>query len=210
MNVTDSGQWWFLLVFPVLALAAVIFGPIWGDKLVKGDKTDLVMESTWSFKDSWAGNVTVLGGLLTGIFGTSEVVKALLGKEADTLIALAIVGAAMAAALIAAGPVILSATKNEESDQYTVRGMALAASVTVAGGFGELLIVTVTAFHMDLGRVWKALIVLAAGAGAWLLWIYYIRSVRTMAARYAATPKGPDEVSVAAILPPGARRAASL
>ncbi len=54
------------------------------------------------------------------LLATSDVAKALLGKDADTLIALAVVGAAMAAALVAAGPVILSATKTKASDEYTV------------------------------------------------------------------------------------------
>lgn len=128
-------------------------------------------------KESWAGNVTVLGGLLTGIFGTSEVVKALLGADADSTIALATVGSAIAVAFIGVGPVILSATKVKKSDRYSVRGMLFAAGFTISGGIGELAIVTITAWRMDLGVFWQVPVLAAGAAGGVLLCVYFARSV---------------------------------
>jgi hypothetical protein len=213
---TDPSQWLFLLVFVGALLVIGRIAYAWGIQLTENGKTELHMESSWSFKESWAGNVTVLGGLLTGIFGSSTVAKALLGSDADSAIALATVGAAIALALVGAGPVILAATKTKATDRYSVRGMVLAAGVTVSGGVGELIIVTVTAIRMDFGGfLWKGLAGIAGAAGIALLVIYFVRTVRAMAALYAKAPPDPQgigaavaELAVERSL--GSRRSASL
>lgn len=106
------------------------------------------LDSAWSFKDSWAGNITVIGGLLTGVFGASGVMKALLGEDAESKIALAVVGAAISAAFVAAGPLVLLALKWKK--QLTTAGLFIAAALTLTGAVGELWMVTAAAEALDL------------------------------------------------------------
>ncbi len=39
------------------------------------------LDDAWSFKDSWVSNITVVGGLLAGVFASSEVLKSILGED---------------------------------------------------------------------------------------------------------------------------------
>jgi hypothetical protein len=207
-------QWSFLFVFVVALAVFLVIAWRWQRRLEKAGKTELFVESSWSFKESWAGNVTVLGGLLTGVLGTSEVVKALLGSDADSAIALATVGSAIAVALIGAGPVILSATKVRTSDRYSVRGMLTAAAVTIAGGIGELVVVTITAWRLDLGIVWQVLVGIAGAVGVALLCVYFVRSVRAMADHHTTAPDAGDRLMIMGgdirVATTGVRRSASL
>jgi hypothetical protein len=155
------------------------------------------LDSTWSFTDSWVSNVTVIGGLLAGIFGSSSVVKALLGNDADSSIALATVGAAVAAAIIAAGPIVLLATKSQPArkskraarrvnargsattrsgDCITLGGFVFAAVVTLTGAAGEIWVVYRSAQKLDLGG-WQHKIVYLAVLGFALLALYAIRTI---------------------------------
>ena len=155
------------------------------------------LDATWSFTDSWVSNVTVIGGLLAGIFGSSSVVKALLGKDADSSIALATVGAAVAAAIIAAGPIVLLATKSKSvrksnwaargvngresattrsGNCFTLGGFVFAAIVTLTGAAGEIWVVYRSAQKLDLGG-WQHKIVYLAVLGFALLALYAIRTV---------------------------------
>jgi len=186
---TESSPWGWLLAFPVVLLIAGIGALVlWW---LAPKKTLPYLDRAWSFKDSWASNVTVLGGLLTGVFGSSEVVKALLGKDAASAIALATVGSAVAVAFIAAGPILTLATKSKK--QFTTGGLLAAAAVTLAGAAGELVVVTATASKLDLGG-WEK--------GAWalgllgfaLLLVYSYRTIRQTTDE-GSTPPAPDEDS---------------
>ena len=136
-----------------LALGAALI--LW-KKVKRSIDTPLeYLGGTWSFKDSWVSNVTVAAGLLTGLFGSTEVVNAILGDETDSAVALATVGAAIAVALIASAPLILEATKVKVAakveaeavpkgkvgpgkDYFSLGGLVAATVVALAAAFGEL------------------------------------------------------------------------
>jgi hypothetical protein len=63
-------------------------------------------------------------------------------------IARATVGAAIAAAIVGLGAVVLQVTKRARS--FTVYGLVLAGAITVGGAFGELDIVWKTGDKLDL------------------------------------------------------------
>lgn len=179
-KTTDDPDWSALWAFPIAfvasLVAALVFFLIW-----KNDKRALhtplkSLEATWSFKDSWVSNVTVAAGLLTGIFGSSEVVTALLGEDADASVALATVGAAFAVAFISAGPIIVLATKTKEGDYFTIGGVLLASAVTLAGAFGELYVLYESGRQLDLGGWEDYIFVLALMAGI-LLAVYAYRAL---------------------------------
>lgn len=77
------------------------------------------------------------GALLTGVFGSADVVEAFLGEDADSGIALATVGSAIATGFVGAGAVVLLALRNGKGTT-TVAGLLVAAAVTTAGAFGQL------------------------------------------------------------------------
>jgi hypothetical protein len=174
-------EWGALRAFPiallVLMIGAGLFFILWQDFDDLSHKFTQRLEyldKAWSFKESWVGNITVAAGLLTGIFGSSAVVKALLGKDAEKSIALAIVGAAIAAAFIAAGPIILLSTKSKGF--VTVGGLLLASAFTLTGAFGELWIVYRSGSHLDLGG-WQDHLVIALVVASGLLLLYAVRSI---------------------------------
>jgi len=118
----------------------------------------------------------VVGGLLTGIFGSSDVVKSL-GNDANSTVALATVGAAVAVAFIAAGAVFLLATKSKRGDYFTVGGLLGASAIVLAGASGELWVLYRSGEKLDLGG-WQHTIpkVLFCGALA-LLALYAFRTI---------------------------------
>lgn len=131
------------------------------------------LEAAYSFKDSWVSNVTVIAGLLTAVFGSADVVKAFLGEDADSSIALATVGSAIALILIGAGPIMLNATKVQWVDEPTqklasafhVWGLYLATTATFVGAAGQLWVGWKSGRALDLG-----------GAESWI-WAGFLLSV---------------------------------
>jgi len=134
------------------------------------------LDQTYSFKDSWVSNVTVIGGLLTGVFGSSTVVTAL-GTDAKNAVALATVGAAVAAAFIAAGPILLLSTKDKEG-YITTGGLLAAAALTLGGASGELWTVYKSGASLDLGG-WQNRLVIPLAIGFALLALYSFRAAVT-------------------------------
>lgn len=204
----DEVDWTVLVAFPVgwfvglLGLwAAAVISP-----LAVGLKTPLTyLQTTWSFKDSWASNVTVLGGVLTGVIGSSGPVKAILGEDADTALARATVGVAIAVALVALAAVLLQTTKRD--DHFTVGGLVVAGATVVGAAIGELLVVWDTGTQLTLGDVedwlWIGVILILA-----LLACYSVRNLRATirAGLTAPKPAMPASAVVAAALVSGARR----
>jgi hypothetical protein len=174
---TPSPDWhalwgfvWLLLLLPIILAAGISQGFRF---LVKPLE---YLDATWSFSDSWVTNITAAGGLLTGIFGSTDVVTALLGEDAKSSVALATVGAAIALALIAMGPLVLGATKSRDNKFNTVGGLLAASAVTLMGAFGELWVLLRSGEELSLGG-WEHRIVIVAILAALLLLAYSVRSV---------------------------------
>jgi hypothetical protein len=181
----DKPDWDALWAFPISLLVLVIAAGIAWLCHVRGELKFL--EATWSLKDSWASNVTIAAGVLTGIFGSSEVVKALLGDDVDQSIALATVGAAVAAAFIGAGPLLLLATKTREGS-VRVGGLLFASALTLTGAYGELWTVYASGHRLDLGG-WEDWLFLPAIAAGLLLLVYTITSLIETIDRGRTRPK---------------------
>jgi uncharacterized membrane protein len=109
------------------------------------------LDDSWSFKDSWVSNVTVVGGLLAGIFGSSDVVKAMLGEDADGAVALATIGGAISIALIGAAGVLVIALKTLGGGKFTAGGVLLGSALALGAAGGQLVVVYESAKDLDLG-----------------------------------------------------------
>lgn len=174
-----TNLWAFLVALVVLGALAVGLFAYWDRDDFNFDHLANPMPylgTTWSFKDSLVSNVTVAGGLLTGIFGSSGVVKALLGKDAEAFTALAIVGVAIAIAFVGAGGIVLLAFKTRKGNAVTVGGLLAASVITLTGAFGELWVVSASGHKVTggLGDVALSIVMVAAMA---LLLVYALRSV---------------------------------
>ncbi|MGD9735066.1 MAG: hypothetical protein AB7V58_05575 [Solirubrobacterales bacterium] len=139
--------------------------------------------STWKFNDNWATNVTAAGALLTGLFGATTA-KAFLGEDAESLTALATVGAAITAAFVGAAPIAVLATKSyatyekKRGDFFTVGGVLLGAAVVTAAAIGQLGIIAYTATELSIGIVAKLVIGIGFALAAALILVYARRSLR--------------------------------
>jgi uncharacterized membrane protein len=182
-------NWGALVSFPI-AFVVLIVMFVATFAMTKWKPTDQLahLEPKWSFTDSWVNTVTVAAGLLTGIFGSSGVVKALLGKDADDAVALATVGAAIAAAIIAASPLVVTVFK--KGGNVTIAGFFLAASLTLTGAFGELWVVGQAGAKLDLGG-FQDNVILAVVAAMLLLAAYAVRSLHEIVTTGLTTPPPP-------------------
>jgi hypothetical protein len=207
----DWNQLWAFAGALVVCLigALVLFCRCWtprGDAKRRLAQPLTNLDATWKFNDNWATNVSTAGALLTGIFGTATA-KAFLGEDAESAIGLAIVGAAIALALIAAAPVILVAFKKlglktedgkeTREDAFTVGGLLLAAAVVLASAYGQLWVVVATGSELDLGYACWVLAV-AALIGAAIVSVYAWRSVKDLLERGTEKPKKSKEVEIRA------------
>jgi len=163
--------------------------------------------STWKFNDNWATNVTAAGALLTGIFGATTA-KAFLGEDAESLTALATVGAAITAILVGAAPIAVLATKSyaehkgKPGNFFTVGGILLGAAGVTTAAIGQLGIIAYTGTELEIGIVAKLAIWTGFALGAALVLVYTRRSLKDLLERgteEAAKEPGAEMEAAAAI-----------
>jgi len=182
----------FFVTFAAALLLAIVVYLTWHvyDKQTHSPFERLqYLEDDWSFKDSWATNVTAAAALLTGIFGSAEVVTALLGEDADRAVALATVGVAIAAAFVAAGPIVLATLKRQ--GDVMVCGFLGALVFTMGGAAGELWVVYESGRKLDLGGWEDKLYLPVIGAAVLLVLYTVVTGYATLEA--GTTPPPPDD-----------------
>ncbi|HUR86758.1 MAG TPA: hypothetical protein VMY78_15575 [Solirubrobacteraceae bacterium] len=150
-----------------------------GDPERRGSTPLPSLPDTWSFKDSWASNITVGGGLLVGIFGSSTTLKGVLGDDADTSLALSTVGAAVSVALISAAGLLALSFQDRDTGNFTANGVLAGSFLALAGAAGQLFVVAEAARDLDLGGLEDAAFV-AALLAELLLIFYGVKSVRSV------------------------------
>lgn len=145
----------FVFAFAFAVLAMVVLYVWWFVVDPEGPHTPwdalVSLDKAWTFKDNWVSNITVATGLLTGIFGATDVVKPFLGTKADSSIALATIGSAVAVGLIAFAAVVVTAFKSYKQNSFTVIGLLAAGTLTLTGAFGQSWIAYKTIHQLDLG-----------------------------------------------------------
>jgi len=135
------------------------------------------LADTYNLKESWVSNITAITALFTGIFASSDVVTAFLGEDGKPSLALATVGAAIAAAFTAAGPILLLSTRKAKNNRFTVGGLMGAAVLTLAGAAGGLWVAYVAVGDLDLGGLEDSPRTVALVLVAFLLFVYSFRTL---------------------------------
>jgi hypothetical protein len=175
-------QWdWLALSFGLAALAALVLVVLVGGTWSLGQaghtlRTPLPgLTSDYDFSKSWASNATVISAAFAGVFGASDVLKAIVGDKDDAIQAVVLVAAAVATALVVSGTLVVLATRSGKT--VTSGGLMGAALVTTAGTGGQLGVLLLVAEDIELGRFrWPALVL--GTAGAVLLGTYVYRSLK--------------------------------
>jgi hypothetical protein len=176
-------NWEPLLAFP-LALVAMLFVVAGTFRAWKGNDADRNwrmelkhLDPAWSFKDSWASNVTAAAAVVTAVFASTDVMTAVLGEDAKESMGLAVVGGAIALAFAGAGPLVIAASRRESTGHITALGLLAAAAVTLAGAYGQVWVLLEFARELDIdgADVWAYV---AAIAAAVLLFWYAVRGLR--------------------------------
>jgi hypothetical protein len=174
-----SPDWSALWAFPAALLVSAFV--LWvmlkaNDSVTFG--TELPhLPTTWSFKESWASNVTAGVAVVSGVVGSTDVVKAFLGEQAEASIALATVAATVALAFLGLGALLVQTAKHIDSESPTAGGFVLGAVCTLAGAFGELFALYSTGRKLDMGG-WQNAVLPAVIIVAIVLVIYAVISVR--------------------------------
>jgi len=146
---SEAPDWKQLRVFVVMFSVSLagLFLLAW---LCLGDRPNFFiglphLGAAWSCQDSWASNVTVAGGLLTCILGSSDLLKEVLGEDAEFSLGVATVGAAIAVAIAGAGALVALASRRKSDDGtqdlFSPYGLLIAGALTLAAAGGELWVV---------------------------------------------------------------------
>lgn len=195
----DWGLLWIYQRSLAGGVVLVLLGWIWfalsppkglAKKRKVGPATPLpYLGASWSFKDSWAANVTLVSAAFTGLFGSSDLLKSVTGEEAPSTLALITIASAIAVALVGLGPLVLQTTRNDKSQVYA-GGLFASAALAVGASGGLALIIVRSVAPAVKGSAETIL-----SAGAWLalilLALYAVTSVRQNLTKGLTKP--PDE-----------------
>jgi hypothetical protein len=124
--------------------------------------------ATWSFKESWASNLTALGATLGTILGATGFISEVLpGVSLGGFVGINVLFGFM----ILLAPVAFVALSSSEKGTYG--GLFSSAALTISASLGELSIVGTLLTRSGLSRWWTTPPILAAVA---LIWAYIYRS----------------------------------
>jgi hypothetical protein len=181
--------WGTLQVFmwtPLVGLVAVLAGFAWFRRSPGPVPDDVSpvwfaaplpqLGATWSFKDSWASNVTLVSAVFTGLFGTSDLLKSVTGGEAPSAFAVITLASAIGLALIGVAPLVLQTLRNGKS-QVLVGGLLISAAIAVGASGGLVIAIARSVSSLITGTAQVAVTV-GAVIGCALLLAYAATSVR--------------------------------
>jgi hypothetical protein len=196
-------DWNVLWAFPA-ALVVALFVLLLMLEANKGMTfgTDLPqLPTTWSFKDSWASNITAGVAVVSGVVGSTNVVQAFIGEQAEASIALATVGAAVSVAFLGLGALLVQTAKHIDSESPTAGGFVLGAACTLAGAFGELATLYFSGRNLEMDGWQEAVLPVTIGV-AMILVVYAVISVRATleTGTGPAPPVKLSEATVTAVL----------
>lgn len=189
-SVMSESFAWAIAASAVICLLALILAPERPDKkrfwlALPGLGND------YDFSKSWATTATLVTSAFAGVFGSTDILKDVLGNDDASLNSIVGVSAAIALGLVAAGPLAVGALKTEKG-QVTTAGLLVGAFLTLAGTGGQFLVLVRVGYSLDLGTILglkTTFLVLALGiVGGVLLAVYAFQSLRLAMKDGAAKP----------------------
>lgn len=182
----DWGLLWTYLSAFGAGIVLVLLGWLWfrlapptdlaSENKVRLNTTLPFLGAKWSFKDSWAANVTLVSAVFTGLFGSSDLLKSAAGAEAPSTLALITIASGIGVAFVGLGPLLLQAARNDKAEIYA-GGLFLSAAIAVGASGGLALIIARSVTPIVKGRAGDVLWI-GVYLALFLLAIYAVTSVR--------------------------------
>jgi hypothetical protein len=204
---TPAVFWSSLLSFPVALLASFVLVAIvylvWRKRTRNHGKESFRtplkgLEATWSFKDSMVSNLTAASGLVVLVLGSSEFLKTVLGKEAESAIGVAAIAGAIALALVGAAAVLVFTLKKPSERYITIGGLCAATVVGLGAAGGQVWSLTILVSDLDLGLVGQALVWVGCVLASALLFGYAFVSLYGLLEKGTKASDTPPPVEVIA------------
>jgi hypothetical protein len=160
-----TAVWWSLRRFPHAGSG----WPGWS-RVITGLSTD------WSFKDNWAGNITIGSTVLIGLLAASNVLEAILGTKPEAALGLLAVAGAIASLLVGLGPLVIKGI-GRDLQEPTVGGALLAAGITLVGVLGQSAAAAIQAWKLTSQVLPRVLIAALTALVAIFVFKYAIASI---------------------------------
>jgi hypothetical protein len=151
------------------------------------------LSDSWSFKDSWVSNLTASSGLVIAVLGSSDVLKSVLGDDAEAAVGATTVAGAIALALTGAAGVVVLTIKKAGAKEINVAGLLAGSAIAFGAAGGQIWAVTLLLNDVDLG-VAKLILWIAAVLASLLLLSYAFRSLLDVLIT-GTEPKADDSLS---------------
>jgi hypothetical protein len=164
--------------------------PGWSEEIA-GLSTD------WSFKDNWAGNITIGSTVLIGLFAASNILEAILGAKPEAALGLLAVAGGIASLLVGLGPLVIKGI-GKDLQKPTVGGAVLAAGITLVGVLGQSAAAAIQAWKLTSQVVPRVLIVALTALVATFVFKYAIASINDWIEKAAKPPSEKESPQVEA------------
>jgi hypothetical protein len=158
-------------------------------------KRTWVLHPTGDTATSWATVVTALGTAFAALFASTDLLTRVLGEEPANQVTLAMIGSAIAVALVAAAGIVTNIRRTHREDP-TILAFVVGACLTLTGALTQLALIGGALVQLDApgdlsGTTFLGLIATTAG---WLLLITYgTSSIANYIERYAKDPDAPPD-----------------
>lgn len=144
-----------------------------------GFKTEVKgLEAGWSFKDSWASNLTVATAAFVALFNSADALTALLGEKPEAALAVMTVAGLVSAVLIAVANTVAKLVGTDTST-VTAGGLVLSTAVVVLGAALQVFTVGLTAIRLVTSTGVDLAVGLGMVAVAAVLIVYAGRATRS-------------------------------
>lgn len=153
------------------------------------------LEAGWSFKDSWASNLTVATAAFAALFSSTDSVKALLGEEPEAALGVMTVSGLIGAVVIAVASTVAKLV-GPSTSKVTAGGLVISTALVVLAAALQTFTVGLTTLGLVDGGWLDVMVLLGTIAVAALLVVYAgatTRSTLMAGARDPALPTIPAD-----------------
>jgi hypothetical protein len=141
----------------------------------------------WSFKDSWAGNITIGSTVIIALLAASNILEAILGTKPEAALGLLAVAGGIASLLVGLGPLVVKSI-GKDTQTPTVGGAVLAAGITLVGVLGQGGAAAIQAWKLTSQDLPRVLIAALTALVATFVFKYAVASINDWIKKAAADP----------------------
>ena len=140
------------------------------------------LEAGWSFKDSWAANLTVATTAFVALLNSADTLTAVLGEKPEAALGMMTVAGLISAALIAVANTVAKLV-GDSTSKVTTGGLILSTSLVVFAAGLQIGTVGGTTLTLVDGQLAQAIVILlTVGVGAVLVWYALATTYSTLKA----------------------------